>query len=527
MSSGTAIQSTQPKSTSDSIASGGDIPPLAALENAISARRPTLGAFLRTNGDRPLLEYVAEQFVTNPSSVFLGRQEEFLATMHAQILPTLGKDSADAAVKQLRTSYAVYTADHQGPLCHSWFVHSHMATALAHREASNMNMIIALSCANVSMHTASFPRGLFFHAAANGSTTAERHILPFFSRKFIGYIVHHFHAFAADAITKLLALLEQKARDGEITAAVKTVLQQLVENIYNKKDVLEQKSYADQLTKTNYMLWKTLSAASSDSVSDMITLEQETIVERLLLDHHMEQKTSVHHMLFDSAYHELIQKHFDGIDGAFHKESHSGTFLFWAVPKGEKYRVKLWKEGDMLVSEDRSFSIRLTPEDIANGLREKLLVPSSLVDFMVLAFYYGVRCIGGPNQMDYLTAMKEAFIKLHEQMGDQENADLCRSVTTNSFSCDYALAFLQPADGSLTAATLVDMLLYGKDNIWKAVSQSATKLTVREALASELIQYYVDKYDEVERDPTLAAFSAQPIISAAVRAGKITPFSLS
>ena len=50
-------------------------------------------------------------------------------------------------------------------------------------------------------------------------------------------------------------------------------------------------------------------------------------------------------------------------------------------------------------------------EALAAALRKRELMPTMALCFIVLSFYYGLRCGGGFLQPNYLTQLKEAYAR--------------------------------------------------------------------------------------------------------------------
>ena len=93
------------------------------------------------------------------------------------------------------------------------------------------------------------------------------------------------------------------------------------------------------------MLWKKIMKDHPEA-PNLVYIEQEAIVNNLLNKYHLDQDTLIHKLLFTPKYHKLLLKHFDGIIRGFSTKDKIGTYLFWALPNGQKYRVQLWKKGN-------------------------------------------------------------------------------------------------------------------------------------------------------------------------------------
>jgi hypothetical protein len=102
--------------------------------------------------------------------------------------------------------------------------------------------------------------------------------------------------------------------------------------------VLNCATFTEQVTKTNFDLWQTF--FHEQVPANFVSLEQETIVNRLLLKYHLDQSTIINQFLFDPSFEALMYHYFDGIMAGFSTKEQWGTYLFWALPRDQKYRMQ-------------------------------------------------------------------------------------------------------------------------------------------------------------------------------------------
>ncbi|GAC1493590.1 MAG: hypothetical protein NVS1B13_24060 [Flavisolibacter sp.] len=244
----------------------------------------------------------------------------------------------------------------------------------------------------------------------------------------------------------------------------------------------------------------------------MVYLEQEGIVNKLLLKHHLYDSTIVNKILFDPLHQELLEKHFDGIMGAFSLKEKLGTYLFWGMPAGQHYRKKMWKNGNKLVAEDGFYEVELTPSAIEEAIASKELIPSTMLSYIILSFYYGLQLRGGYNQTTYLTLMKEAFINLCRDLNDIENYNDCVDVPTMRLSMYRPLlAFIESATGDRAPATSIDLFLYGDKNSLDTMKHNAKNIPFRHAFYRALPSIYRLAYGEAEQDEKLLSVTEKEI----------------
>ncbi|KKW22749.1 MAG: hypothetical protein UY65_C0016G0009 [Parcubacteria group bacterium GW2011_GWA2_51_12] len=484
----------------------------ATLREKVLERRPVLREIIEKRGHKDLFTYAQDYLDVNLNETILARQPEFLAAFSSEVEKRLGKEVAKSATEQLRKYYFVSTADHHGPICHPFFLNSNLVTAMTCLEQSDpiLQNVIVLACANVSQNNSSFPRGLLFQT--NGKENPELNRLPILPAHSRLSPVFKFRSYLKSEIEKLAKLLRRKAQNKEIPQTVSQKVTAVLEEIYQADEVLALQSYSDQITLTNFRLWKKFFGEHEKIKPNLIYLEEEAVVSRLLVDHHLAGNTPISKILLGEKESEMLVKHFDGVEGGFDLGRKQGTYLFWALPEGEKYRIPLWREGGELVSEDGTFRVKLEPQAIKQGLESKILIPSMLLSYLLLSFYYGLKCLGGFCQVNYLTAMKDAYLKLLVDLGEADEAKALEKVQTKELGEDLTIAFLEHGERKIALATGLDLVIYGKPDAWKILKNQARNITIAEALDPMMPEFYRVMYGTKERDEQLMAITAEQIL---------------
>lgn len=482
------------------------------LKNAVLTKRPILKKILEKNGHKKLYEYAKDYISVNLNPPIRRRQNEFLKVFKDEVEKRLGSTVAEEATEQLKHYYFVSTADHHGPIVSPFFVNSNLLTAAPCLECPDPHLkhIIVLACANISVDNSSFPRGLIFHSYANNQL--EMHRLAFFSANTRPSMIYTLPPYTSKEVNKMKATLKEKESKKAVGEREAKRIMSLIDEIYNQPDVLACATYSDQITKTNYTLWRHFFAPSKVTPPDLIYLELETIVVRLLIEYHLHKDTIIHHILFDPDYEPLVNSYFEGIFGSFSREEESGTYLFWALPKGSKYKLQLWRKGNRLVSKDESYSIELTPEHIQRAMEKKELIPGLLLDFITVSFYYGLKCLGGFNQVNYLTYMKNGYIKMNTDLENYRSIEVCARAQTKELCDGLTIAFLADPKGEMTLATGLDLVLYGNENTWSQFLDISKNMTFEEALNPLMPEIYKITYPDTEWKPELAKITDEDII---------------
>jgi hypothetical protein len=479
------------------------------LKDKVFKKQPELRNILAKYGDMMLYDYAKRYNEPNTAMQNKKRKREFIDTFSAEVKRLLGKEMAKSCEEQLEAIYRVTTTDHHGPLSEPGMVNSNIHEAIPYLNDNNdLKNIIVLGCANVSFDNDTFPRGLLFHSKASGETENQ---LAFFPRAVRPCPVIFYPSYTITHLENAHKRIEEWEKDGTVTTDHAQKLKKLLNEIYAKPSVLSCKYYSEQVTKTNFLLWNKI-VKSQPQKPNLIYIEQEGIVNNLIDSYHIDHNTLIHKLIFSHKYHKLLEKHFDGIVGGFSIKNASGTFLFWALPEGQKYRVQLWKEGKYLVTKDGSYKIKLTPQEIRRGLKNKELIPSTLLSFIILSFYYGVRLVGGKQQTSYLTQMKKVFIKMLKESNSKESVDYLSDLRTNDLSINIeSLSYMETDEKLKIPATGIDFVLYGDTASLSVIRLLSKMLTLKEVVYRAFPVFYKRFYRETERELQLESITQKDL----------------
>ena len=413
-------------------ASASDEPPKRApvtkadirrLRDAVVGRKPGLDGVLKQHGIQSVYDYVRGYVAKQVHVVSKQRQQQLVSAVGAETERLLGPAQARSVEAQLTKYYSCSTMDHSGPLYHPWALNFDLISsivALEHPDPALQN-VITLAFSNVSLNNFAFPRGIAFHAL-NAKGELKQHRLSFFPSKLSTYPVFNLPAYTFSDIVRMKEVLQASMRAGDIDKAAASNAERMLDDIYGTSDVLACATYTDQIAKVNAALWKRINLRySSRKAVNLVYLEQEAIVAKLLTDHHLFSDTLIAKLILDKDAVTMAMKHFDRLPEAFSVWEKRGTYLFWALPKGAKRRMQLWKRGNELVSDDGTFTVALTPEAIAAGLKSKELIPGTMISLITMSFYHGLTSFGGLGQVCYLPLMHAAYLKLTRELKDRES----------------------------------------------------------------------------------------------------------
>ena len=476
--------------------------------------RENVAAILEEHGNETLFDYVTSYTKENPNKLLKPRREELISVFQKQVQKTLGSSIAASVAKQLKTNHSVSTCQKTNPLSNPYTLNATLENSLPYFAGGNnpsLQNIIVLACANVSFNNWNYPKGHLFH-----SFTEEKmftNLLPFFGHAYDSRPVIFHKSYEQDAIIDTKGRLEQLRREGAIGKKEIDRIKVLVDEIYASPHAMSMDTYVDQLTVTNYYFFKKLFSGYKKFTPNLIFLSQEMITLQLLSEYHLKQDTIINKIIFDDRLEQLIYKHLEGIRGTFDRSREYGTYLFWGISKDRKLKLKLWREGNFLVSKDGSFKLELTPEAIADAIADNSLIPSLFLVFATLGFYYGLQVSGGYVQTMYLTQMKERYQAMLREYGMEEESQMAETVATKNFVIAFpSIAFLQSPGDYRVPATGLDFALYGQGGrYWPEVLQATKSTTLNELVNRVLPSYYREFCPDTEKDESLAQITEADI----------------
>ena len=454
----------------------------AELKQKVLEKTPFLQRTLEHKGDSPLLNYFEENLrFSNQGS--LARQNELLGVVHRKIDKLLSREIADQAILQLRDYYYTSTADHHGPITHPFFVNSHLTQSYANQK-HNLTNIFVFACSGVSLNNSSFPRGVFFH---------DRHLEKKRSH-FISLKHRHSPVFGFPAYTE-----EDVEKNEDLR------VQKLIQEVYKEKEVSNKTYYTEQISRTNFTLWKKIPGQEK---INLIYLSQEEIVNELILKYHLDTHTIITELLTNESVIKQFEKYFEGIRGALSQKEGKGTTLFWALHEGERKKLSL--KNNTLETEDGLYSVALNIDSIKAEIKTKHVMPSMALSFIVLSFYYGLTCGGGFLQVNYLSEMKKAYKKLLGHIDKTNEINTSEKITTDYFCGEFAFAMMSN-EKRIAKASSIDLILYGNKGTGIQLQELTGVCTLGEAIDQMMPTFYQIIYGRDSAVPP-PPFRHQPIL---------------
>lgn len=501
---------------------------LTELKNTVIKYWPSLQDLPHDRNSTSLYQYSKTFIRNNPTSSTQNRRDAFADIFAQEVEKILGKEVAESAQQQLKQNASIATAQHFTPISHPKTLNPTLQFALPYffNTEKNAKNIIVLSCSEVSFDNSWFPRGIQFHTDKYADEPKINPIV-FFPRKVRPLPVINHPSYNFEAVDKMKKQIDSYYSEKEISKNSYEKLINLINPIYSESEVLSLNNYTDQVTRTNYLLWKTFFASSAQAVPNLIFISQEQIVTKLLLEHHMKHETPIHTLLFNKSCWNLVDKYFNGTTCGFSYERNYGTYLFWGHPKTGKYRTQLWRKGNMLVSPDGSIQIELSPESIQEAIEQKILVPSSLLSLITLSCYYGLILAGGMDQTRYLTAMKDAYINLFKEFSGEKTVEDCfQTPTTDLIITRPTLAYIEASGDYRDPATGIDFCIYGNQITPEKIVQTAQDISIEDIFQRLLPNLYEEYCPPTEKKELLDSITERSIEKITELDKKIPPLAV-
>jgi hypothetical protein len=439
---------------------------LAELRNEVFRLRPIFGAFYHEWGERTWPEYyrfvrddVQEKGITPRASI--------LSAIEGEVTRLFGDASLGSRTARAVSEKGwVSTADHHGLLCHPYFYGSNLAQS-EESVCGSENIHVTLSFGNVSLGNDSFPRGFFFHDTDGTPVrihfkNAQERTLPVFGARGVA---------KEEVIRARERLLHIK-----IPPRAHTRLFDFFDRIVADERIWDRVWYGEQLTLMNGHLWRAL---FGEKRGDLVYLEIDTVVSRLLCEKYLATETVISKLLTHQTWHDAYTRHFDGIPGAHHGDR--GTHFFWFVDREQGLRKALRLENGKLLTDDGVVTISATPDSLTEALCSRTIIPGTALILLVVQGEESLSCGGGVSQPEYLAAMMNAWNRVRKERGEVavSNGD------TSIISGDYTFFQNSMEGGTNRLPTLFDVYLY-EHNHHQSVSDALSCIKTRDTIDAML-----------------------------------------
>lgn len=465
-------------------------------------------------GDKETLsffDYSNSHVRKNPSMRTNYRRDEFRTFIKAKVAELLGEEVAESVYKQLETNHSVSTAQHYVTLTPRTLNPS-LQTSLAYfgREEADRQNIIVFGCSGISFNNPWYARGHYFHSVCDSVVTNNP--ITFFGRSMDPKPVVFTKPYKNETKKSIHKLLHHYRSERRIRKREFNLVKKIVDEILFTPHILSQKYYVDQVTISNFNIWKEIFKSFPGNVPNFIFLSQEKLAAELIKEFHLETDTLLHKFLFEKSWHELILKYFNNIMCAFSLEREYGTFHFWAMKNDGTERIQLFLKEGILESKDKSVQIPLKPDTIRKAIEKDELLPSTMLTFVVLGMYYGFNLSGGLDQPTYLTQTKNAYINVLKDLHLTEEIDNVEPIVTDDIVITRpTLAFLEDKNGNRIPATSLDLLLYGTNYSWSSIIEASKKVPLKDLFYRLYPELYRDYCEHNTKDPEVLKLTEHDI----------------
>ena len=394
---------------------------------------PAVDALLSRHATAKVSDYVTQLGKPNVSA--FQDNQDFILEVANYTRETLGHELGEAISEDLHELPQVLTANHHGIDTFAQSTQSNLLFSMRKKaDGSPVRTVPVLACGSVPMNNLTYPRGFLIYAGSAASGEGGVLKLPLFPDSYKRKLVSIAGPFTTDMLCRSRARAKNLMESDKLNPCIESALNKVFDDCENIGQ--EFPGYSRQATIANHRFWRHLFQDGTRG-SDLVYLELENIVSRLLEKDLFDQSTISHQLLFDPELRGKLIENLDGQRGCWHHEklssrcsdfldvkgpsttdSTQGTIFFWGVDeKGRKIPLCLIEDLKAASAELRGvddsgklFTCPLTPADINRGLQDGRLLPSIFTSYLVVSIARGISCIGGYYQAEYLPIMQTAVI---------------------------------------------------------------------------------------------------------------------
>ncbi len=349
---------------------------------------------------------------------------------------TLGSELGEAISEDLQEMPQVLTANHHGIDTFAQSTQSNLLFSMRKREDGKpATTVPVLACGSVPLNNLTYPRGLLIYAGGSSSEDGGICKLPLFPDSYKRKLVSVAGPFTTEMLGRSRVRANKLVEDDNLSRALESALNTVLDDFTSVGQ--EFSGYGRQATVLNHRIWKRLFQGQSCR-SQLVYIELESIVSRLMQKDLFDQSTICHQLMFDPELRRRLIENLDGQRGCWQYEkllrrcsessaeegldatdSAQGTMFFWGVDaKGRKIPLCIIEDENgtgvnLSGIDDRGqlWTYPFTSADIARGLQDGRLLPSIFTSYLLVSIARGISCIGGYYQADYLPIMRNAVIE--------------------------------------------------------------------------------------------------------------------
>ena len=412
--------------------------------------------------------------------------QDFIVEISNYTSETLGLELGKAISEDLREMPQMLTANHHGIDTFAQSSQSNLLFSMRKRADGNpFKTVPVLACGSVPLNNLTYPRGLLIYAGAEANGNDGIGKLPIFPDSYKRKLVSVVGPFTTEMLDRSRIRARKLVEDGKVTRSLESALN----TVFDDFALVGQEfpNYSRQATVANHRFWKRLFRDRSCR-SELVYIELEAIVSRLLQKDLFDKSTICYQLMFDPELRQQLIEKLDGQRGCWQYEkllrrgseptvvngsntidSSLGTMFFWGVDaKGKKVplcvtEVQNGKSFELRGAEDngRLWSMPFTAAAISQGLQDGRLLPSIFSSYLLVSIARGVSCIGGYYQADYLPVMRNAVVEiLHCNSSETPEARGIENISSDLYLSGMQTIGLE-SDGQLLPAGPLEIIASG------------------------------------------------------------------
>jgi hypothetical protein len=329
---------------------------------------------------------------------------------------------------QLNQYPLVSSADHAGVLCQDILYNSNLLFS-GLLDLQSLPYQIVLASTRIPLSNASHPRGITFQ-------NRKHHFFP--SKVMETPLCLFEDGIRVEQCRSLDTLFRPESLK-ELTSEQKKFLEFVFFEAINVAQVARTYSiFSDQLPAINNALWRRyFSRQYRMSRPALLSFPMDYFVRELLLEDLADRESLPYRILFHADVRSIYLEEFQGIAGCWGENS--GTQFFWGVDERREFvALRVDPERNCLKSPTGSRPwepVPLTPEAVAEALRQKRIVPSLFFEMLLVGFLEGYTLLGGFNQVTYMAWMRVAHERAMLRLGDWPMAARFARTLTDGLVC--------------------------------------------------------------------------------------------
>ena len=234
-----------------------------------------------------------------------------------------------------------------------------------------------------------------------------------------------------------------------------------------------------------------------EDIPALVFFECEYLATEMLKELFQDENNFIFKIFFNEKYRNLVISTFNGIWGAWNTQRNLGTHFFWYMQEnGEEVSME-YKEGYLVPKKEGLDSIKWDKNIILNLLKEKRIYPNIFLFYAIILFYCGIKPLTGLGSMNYLTDMKNAWIKVMTELEPKES-ELIKEVDTMGLIA-APIATYSRKNEKIIEQYFADVVFRG--GLTKEYLNNLGKMKFKDLLKTSLISNYDIKVPANEKKP--------------------------